>query len=87
MNYVFQGPMRLLGADFIPYVGKRLGIVSRAVENGKPTLYVGHFGIPEVIGDGLRIVDNKTLTWPQIVDFRTCPGFYLDAHQRIFIES
>ena len=85
MIYIFKGPANLGSDDFKPYIGREIGIVSRVRENGETTHYRAHFGIPEAIDNGIRVVDKKTLSWGQTTDL-TKTTFHLRANQELYLE-
>ena len=85
MTYIFKGPADLGSNDFKPYVGREIGIVSSVKERGETTHYHAHFGIPEAVDDGIRVVDKKTLSWEQTADL-TKTTFHLRANQELYLE-
>ena len=85
METVFKGPRTLVAGDLMPYVGRRLGIATTVA--AKQTTYRAHFGIPEEVSGGMRLVDLQTCVGPQIIDFAECPGIYLQENQTVYLEE
>ena len=85
MDYIFQGPRYISSVDLKPYMGRRLGIESRVVEDDQPTRYLGFLGIPQCVEGGIAVVDNKSLSCPQVIDLSKT-FFDLRFNQRIYLE-